>query len=88
MAVEGWRERHGTCRFGSYRPDDGDESLVVACCQHPEMGSRYTEQFCARQCPAYHARPARIPQGRIPVAAEMETSDVRRPLAERQTADR
>ena len=72
MAVEGWRERHDTCRFGTYRPDAGDETLVVACCEHPEMRARYSEDFCAHHCPAHRARPARVVQGRIPVIDEIE----------------
>jgi len=65
MPVEGWRERHDTCRFGTYEPDE-TEGLVAAGCQHPVVGSRYSEQFCARDCPAYHARARNLPKGRIP----------------------
>ena len=72
MAVEGWRERHGTCRFGTYRRDETDEGLVVPGCANPAVGSRYSEKFCACECPAYHARPSRLPQGRIPVVEELE----------------
>ncbi len=71
MPVEGWRERHGTCRFGTYRPDE-TEGLVVACCTHPQVGTRYDEEFCAHECPAYRARDARLPQGRIPSPEEAE----------------
>ncbi len=76
MAVEGWRERHDTCRFGTYRLDAADEALVEAGCEHPEMRKRYDEQFCARQCPAYRARPARFVQGRIPVVDDLETTEM------------
>lgn len=65
MPLEGWRERHDTCRFGTYTPDD-TEGLVVAGCEHPIVGARYDEQFCARDCPAYRARARNLPKGRIP----------------------
>jgi len=66
MPVEGWRDRHDTCRFGTYRPDHA-EGLVVAGCDHPVVGARYDEQFCACDCPAYHARARKLPKGRIPL---------------------
>ena len=65
MAIPGWRERHDTCRFGTYRPDAA-EGLVVAGCEHPNVGGRYDEQFCARECPMYQARVRNLPKGRIP----------------------
>ncbi len=77
MAVEGWRERHDTCRFGTYRPDDA-EGLVVAGCEHPTVGARYDEHFCARECPAYTARARNLPKGRIPSADEREAPLSRR----------
>ncbi len=70
MPVQGWRERHDTCRFGTYRPDPEDAGLVVAGCEHPTVGARYDEQFCARDCPAYHARPRNLPKGHIPLIEE------------------
>ncbi len=77
MPVEGWRERHDTCRFGTYRPDD-TEGLVVAGCANPEVGARYDEQFCARECPAYHARARNLPKGRIPAMDDEKTVAGRR----------
>lgn len=65
MPVEGWRERHGTCRFGTFKPVTA-EGWVVATCEHPEVGHRYDEQFCARECPAYKQREPRPVPGRIP----------------------
>ena len=73
MPVEGWRERHDTCRFGTYEADE-TEGLVVAGCEHPTVGARYDEQFCARDCPAYHARPRNLPKGRIPLIEQGATT--------------
>ncbi len=73
MPVEGWRERHDTCRFGTYRPDD-TEGLVVAGCEHPDVGARYDEEFCARACPAYCPRARNLPKGRIPAVDEPATA--------------
>ncbi len=73
MPVEGWRERHDTCRFGTYRADD-TEGLVVAGCEHPTIGARYDEQFCARECPCYRARARNLPKGRIPSPDERDSA--------------
>ncbi len=70
MALEGWHERHGTCRFGTYRAS-ATEGEVVAACSNPQVGNRYTEKFCARECPAHDARPGRMPHGRIPPVEEI-----------------
>jgi hypothetical protein len=74
MAVEGFRERHDTCRFGTYRADERVEGIIVAGCEHPQVGSRYDERFCARECPAYRMRALRQPHGRIP---SLELRDAR-----------
>lgn len=76
MPVEGWRERHDTCRFGTYRPDD-TEGLVVAGCEHPEVGTRYDEKFCAQECPLYRARSARVAHGRIPLVFDHQVRMMR-----------
>ncbi len=77
MPIEGWRERHGTCRFGTYRPAP-TEGWVVAGCAHPEVSSRYDEEFCACQCPAYAAREERPLPGRIPGDAALKGCRVKR----------
>ena len=77
MPVEGWRERHDTCRFGTYEADE-TEGLVVAGCEHPMVGSRYDEHFCARECPAYKARPRNLPKGYIPLVEDKEPVSGRR----------
>ncbi len=53
-----WRERHGSCSYGTYRPAAA-EGWLVACCANAEVGSRYSETFCASECPAYRARDTR-----------------------------
>ncbi len=78
MPVEGFRERHDTCRFGTYRADENVEGIVVAGCEHPQVGSRYDECFCARECPAYHARAGRQAHGRIPAIESVDTAASRR----------
>ncbi len=70
MPVQGWRERHGTCCFGTFRPA-ATEGWLVAGCANPAVGDRYDEEFCANTCPAYQARAGRAPKGRIP---DVETS--------------
>jgi len=77
MAVKGFRERHDTCRFGTYRADEHVEGIVVAGCDHPQVAARYNERFCARDCPAYCARAPRQPHGRIPSLELREARPVR-----------
>lgn len=77
MPVKEWRERHDTCQFGTYQPDD-TEGLVVAGCDNPLVGARYNEQFCARDCPAYHARARNLPKGRIPSLPDREPVTLRK----------
>jgi hypothetical protein len=78
MAVEGFRERHDTCRFGTYGADEHVEGIVIAGCDHPQVGSRYNEQFCARECPAYRARMTRQTHGRIPSVDPRDAAPARR----------
>ncbi len=77
MPVEGFRERHDTCRHGTYAADE-TEGLVAAGCEHPVVAGRFNEVFCARECPAYHARPQRAVHGRIPSTEREEATSSRR----------
>ncbi len=77
MGVEGFRERHDSCRFGTYRADEDVEGIVVAGCEHPQVSSRYDEHFCARECPAYHARAGRQAHGCVAKIERDETSRTR-----------
>ena len=54
------------------------EGIVVAGCEHPQVGSRYDECFCARECPAYDARAGRQAHGRIPLIAIPDVAPPRR----------
>jgi hypothetical protein len=78
MPVEGFRERHDSCRFGTYRADEHVEGLVVAGCDNPQVGPRYNETFCARECPAHRARFGRQAHGRIPSIEREPPVPVRR----------
>ncbi len=53
-----WRERHGSCTYGTYRPA-ATEGWVVAGCTNAAVGNRYSETFCACECAAYRARATR-----------------------------
>ncbi len=53
-----WRERHDSCSYGTYRPAAA-EGWLVACCANADVGGRYSETFCACECPAYRARDSR-----------------------------